>query len=235
MSKKEDWQRKTTDPKQGKVSTDPIIVESVMREEDIVKITKNLASDKAGPSGTKDKMDLVQHNPFDALLSKEADVDPHKQARRESDMMLEREVNNDLAGQSCNNEDDTSTQDSEFVDATQQINRSDDNNSMENEESDDANEVNDKNTTKIAAADVEKPNRKFLNQSWANMQQNEEVEIRLLKQLEIDHPQPNEVPTCSDGFQFVTGSKRKNSKKEKTTVRSSYSTRATAVNPKPFR
>lgn len=201
MSKKEDWQRKTTDPKQGKVSTDPIIVESVMREEDIVKITKNLASDKAGPSGTKDKMDLVQHNPFDALLSKEADVDPHKKARREADMMLEREVNNDLAGQSYNNEDDTSTQESEFVDATQQIN--------------DANEVNDKNTTKIVAVDVEKQNRKFLNQSWANMQQNEEAKMRLLMQLKIDHPQPNEVPTCSDGFQLVTSSKEKKFKEEK--------------------
>lgn len=99
------------------------------------------------------------------------------------------------------NDDNDSTQESEFVDATQ-VN-------VDGSASDD-----DGNNTQNSP-DQEQINKEFLSQSWANMAADEDAEKRLLEQLETEEDenekeaqQEQEVP-----FKLVTNRKKEKTKK----------------------
>jgi hypothetical protein len=75
------------------------------------------------------------------------------------------------------------------VDATQQILRNEDNDitnkdNMEEEEVEQVEQINMENPPE----GVECQNREFLRQSWANMQEDEAAEHRLLQHLETEFP-----------------------------------------------
>lgn len=77
--------------------------------------------------------------------------------------------------------------------------------------------------------EMEKRNTEFLNQSWANMAEDIDAEIKLLSDLE-KLPIQEDV---DDGFQVVK-SKAKMTKKKPAVV-GNYGTRKKTGNPKPFR
>jgi len=60
----------------------------------------------------------------------------------------------------------------------------------------------------MTQADIEIQNRNFLQQSWANIAEDEEAEQRFLKQLEVD-PHNLEMPSNVDDFQVVSKKKVK--------------------------
>jgi len=150
---------------------------------------------------------------------------------KEKDVQLEQEINEELAVMHKNNEtnaavnnegrglndDDSSSQDTEFVNAIQQVN-----NSFETDNSSNAS---------VEAEDVEvlrKQNCDFLQQSWANMAESAEAEQNLLHHLET------EIPDNQGEFTLVTRPKGKTSK-PKNPVTSSYATKTKTGVRKPFR
>ena len=62
---------------------------------------------------------------------------------------------------------------------------------------------------------------KFLNDSWANMMENEEAEQRLLKELEQEH---QVIPDPNQGFQQVV--RRKKKQRKMTSPNKAYGTRS---------
>jgi len=78
-------------------------------------------------------------------------------------------------------------------------------------------------------AELERKNKAFLDQSWANIAKNEEVEQRLLKDIESGDTLEN--PYNREEFQVVTRKKLK----KKAPIKSVYSTRSISGKPKRFR
>jgi len=78
---------------------------------------------------------------------------------------------------------------------------------------------------------LDSSNRKFLQQAWANMAEDEEAEQRLLAQLETN-PNELQIAVNADDFQIVS---RKKGKVKKSPVKSNYSIRGKASHPKPFK
>ncbi|KAK2396978.1 hypothetical protein QL285_058604 [Trifolium repens] len=111
-------------------------------------------------------------------------------------------------------DDNSNTPDSEFVDATQL------------QQLDDTNKVQEHDTS----LDMAHKNMQFLKESWANMAENEEDEIRLLEALQKE-PSPS-------GFKMVTSksSNKMKAKGNKTSGNgSSYGTRSKVSQAKPFK
>jgi len=186
-------------------------------------------TDKAGPSNVGAAAELVQNNSFQVLYSEQQD--DIITAMKDADKQLEAEINLQLqAGNLVDNEqtsrkenDDDSSQCSEFVEASNQV---------INENFVDRNEVNSdtiENTPEaINLQELERQNKAFLEKSWANIADNEAAENRLINDLESSS-QDN-----MDGFQVITKSKHRNIKKN-TSVKSSYATRGKTAHVKPFR
>ena len=204
--------------KQGTLATDPIVVEDAAAA--LLKVHNNNSVDsqlveRATDANKSLVADVpVQNNRFDILVQKEV------AASIQRDADLEAEINNELGkhGAEVNDDDETSSQGTEFVENTQGTpvhepilqlvaNFSGGNLADQNLEA------------------IEKSNREFLEKSWANIAENEEVEQRLLKHLEED-PQ--------DGFQVVRRSRGKSIKKN-TSIKSGYLTRNKTGNPLPFK
>lgn len=78
--------------------------------------------------------------------------------------------------------------------------------------------------------ELERKNKAFLDQSWANITKNKEAEARLLKEIEADD---FEQSGNSADFQVVDRSKKKLIKKS--LIKSGYVTRFKSGNFKPFR
>ena len=209
---------------QGKNVTDPIIVDNLRNEE-----KRNHQSNSPVIAGTS-KGGLNQNNRFEVLQNKEMEtLQAMENERNEQDARLDQEVNNELALQQAvpnlttehaenDDADEFSSHDSEFVDATQI------NSPVAAADGSD----NELNREDINALD--RQNKQFVDQSWANMAEEEEAEQRLLRHIEDEQ----EMPTNADDFQLVTKKKGK-SHKQSSTVRLNYQTRAKASHPKPFR
>jgi len=206
------WHRKPTVSKQGNDVTDPIIVGN---SKDIVGNVENtnsgiiLANNNAGTSGAKKNFEIPQSNTFDALKCHESNHDPIIQAMKDADTQLEREVNLQLENQAECCETEASSQGTEFVDATQLILQSDDNDSLNQDINfDDANDQIEPTRKAATVEEIEKHNREFLKQSWANITDDVEAEQRFLQHLETDLPHKEVAPSGSDGFHFSCEIKR---------------------------
>ena len=229
-AKKKEIYRKKELVKQGKHAQDPIIVDEG-RNAEKHRTSENLHNNmhKAGSSGIKKTAETQHQNQFEAL-SKEGEVQEHiKDAMRAHDEELEREINEEL-----NSNEETNSL-SEFVNATQ---LDDGNNEIEDEQQVDSDpheagvDLLVKVDEETRRAEIEKRNMEFLNQSWANMAEDEEAEQNLLKSLE--ETSPEKQVNDDDGFQVVK-SKGRVAKKKNIAVRSNYSTRGNTGNPKPFK
>lgn len=181
------------------------------KENDLIVVDDKVDDTRVGNNGNKDKNielveklasgsksdDLVQNNRFDALLRTE-----NVTIRTEMiayDNQLEDETNEEL--EQKRNEDQSSLQadsensnDSEFVDATQHHEDSNVSSSQEQDKED----VQDVGLTLV---DLEKENRLFLEQSWANIADGADAEQRLLQDLE-KHDELNQG-TSTDDFKVV--------------------------------
>jgi hypothetical protein len=131
-------------------------------------------------------------------LSKEANEDDIRDAMRSADMELEQQLNNELDEvQKGADENDDSSQGSEFVDATQQMTRNEASDaSMDHEVSEEEDC-----SVDISEEDIERHNRDFLKNSWANMAEDVETENTLLKHLEEEGTANNGIP--DEGFKVV--------------------------------
>jgi hypothetical protein len=156
-----------------------------------------------------------------------------KNMMKETDMQLEQEINDEIAVMHRNNEsneadnnevrgltdEDSSTQDTDFVDATKQVNNSlemDNNSFVSAEVEDQSDEA------------IRKLNNDFLQQSWANIEANDEADQRLIQHLE------SEIPDNQGDFTLVTRPRGK-AFKLKNPVNSNYATRNKTGARKPFR
>lgn len=157
--------------------------------------------------------------------------DDVRETMRNADIQLEAEINQvmqqnqmNVNGNSDKSEDeDNSSQCSEFVEAS---------NMDISEDPADRNEVISKpNPTPIPKniQELERTNKAFLDQSWANIAENEDAEQRLINALEKE----DTVPTDNDGFQVVKTRNKQNMKNN--VVKNSYATRGKSVHTKPFR
>lgn len=156
--------------KHGKDVTDPIDVDLPKADAGNLKnlFDKNLAVENEGTSGDKDNNQLMHKKSFDALTNDDAGQDKFCAAMREEDLVLEKEINTELV-EGNTNDDDTDSQNSEFVDATQQILKTVDSEAC-SDQNQGRTEVNsDHGSAEADDATVEKDNTKFLQQSWANM------------------------------------------------------------------
>jgi len=145
---------------------------------------RDLQTDKAGTSKEVDNLIPEQSNRFDSLVLVDKEHnDDNRDTMRNADIQLEAKINqvmqdnqlnaNDKYGR--NDDEDHSSSCSEFVEAS----------NMENFEVQvDMNEV--KSDTPVPAnlQQLERKNKAFLDQSWANIADNDEAEHRLLKDLE---------------------------------------------------
>jgi hypothetical protein len=108
----------------------------------------------------------------------------------------------------------TSSRDSEFVDATQ----------MDDEEV----------TSQADFTVCNQKNKEFLKQSWANITENEEDELRLLEDLEEPHHGKDHSQTAP--FTIVNKKARyKGAKLQSSTSKNNYGTRSKVGTPKPFK
>lgn len=204
--------------KQGTLLNDPIVVE----EEVIMGLDKNVNA--SGPSKQIEKKKNTAHvtvevessNKFQALVQKSLVDDLQKDAE------LEAEVNEALANQDDHiavEDDESDRSSSEFVENTQaQSSQGPVIVPIDNA-------LPSSSTETDRFLEIERNNKEFLENSWANIAFDKEEDQRLLKQLEND---PHE------GFQEVRRSKGKVIKKQ-SLVKSNYITRNKSGNPKPFR
>jgi hypothetical protein len=144
---------------------------------------------------------------------------------REEDMELEMEVNNELQNSGkevdySTNEENENSQDSEFVEATQNFTDFLDSQSTADNAED----------SELDLEELERRNKAFLDQSWANIMENNEAEQILLKDMEADDTL--EQPVNIDEFQVVANRKLK---KKPASSKSVYNTRGKTGVSKPFR
>lgn len=200
--------------KQGSKSNEPIEVDDEITQDEAAQNSTPLQA--ANNTTTKDA-GITQENRFQAL-NLETETDPVTMAMRKEDRQLELEIEN-KKGQmkNINIEEEESSQESEFVEATQ--NSVDDLHSTDNEQEGGHHDL----------AELEKRNKALLDQSWANIAADEEAEKRLLKDIESGDALEN--PHNKHEFQVVT---KKNLKK-KAPPKSVYGTRSNTGKSKPFK
>lgn len=204
--------------KQGNQINEPTVVE------DMVGTSKKKASNQPamidGDAENQNKIFsteiMAQGNRFEALAQKEFE------ASKEQDVELEDEINAELQERINEDvEDNSSSHESEFVENTQDapvLERID----IEDQGVDRTEVLN---LEKERLVELEKKNKEFLQEAWANIAEEETAEQSLLKMLE-EEPQ--------DGFQVVRRNKGKLVKKN-VHIKSTYATRNKSGNPKPFR
>jgi hypothetical protein len=190
-----------------------------------------------GTDTDKEKEKSAQGNRFDALLcNDENQEENYRQEMRNKDIQLENEITAELEASHDNNSDDEelNSQGSEFVDATQH-------NEDVTEEDDDIHEDPDQNAAfdnvnlmvdQEKRQELDKMNRVFLNQSWANVVDDE---VEIIKDIEARDTGHMVEPANKEDFQLVQRSKKKGTQKKNPSVLNNYTTRAKSSNPKPFR
>jgi len=217
LNKKENVSKKYVAKEQGKNVEKPIIVEETrnLNKSNVICDAPQLGE----ASGVMAQEVLVHNNKFVVLVEKDNDqIQMLKAAMKEKD--IENELNDELSNINNNggkqatqvrtqSDDESSAQNTEFFDETQQGVNTDDESTNTNIEQEDDSEI---------RRNSELQNRVFLQQSWANIAENEEAEQRLLQHLESEHPKDH------NAFTLVTKSKSKASKL-KTTVKINYATR----------
>lgn len=125
-------------------------------------------------------------------------------------------------------EEDSSSPKYEFVDATQNHGETN---------SDEGIELTNAGISQITQETVQN-DMEFLNQSWANIMENEKAEERLLAELEKEHPKDVQLqPIINDGFQLAQSKSQKKAPKNKERLNKElYQTRSRKVDhPKPFK
>jgi len=222
---------------QGNKQDNPIIVEETKEAGPSKHQKSPQIPNKVVTSERQGKEQSAQGNKFDALMRNDGDQEENiRNTMKNTDLQLEQEVNAELEASHSKNietdEEDTNSHTSEFVDATQQ----NDDANMDEETSEehtadvnDANLIIDHEKRKV----LDKQNRDFLDKSWANIIENEAAEDRLLKDIEVEDSSQIEQPANIDDFQVVLKNKKKGTLRNP--VLRSYSTRAKASNPRPFK
>lgn len=203
--------------KQGTMEKDPIVIEEAEETSKRKQSGTHCVNNVIHEDGTQGKSPhITQNNRFDVLVQKELVI------YKEHDKVLEEEINIAIENEGTPVEPEkTSSQDDEFVDNTQMfpiLERIETELPM-------VSQMNAEQLEKERLLELEKKNKEFLANSWANIIDDEDAEQRLLNHLEED-PQHD--------FQVVCRSKDKATKK-KTHVKTSYQTRKKAGNSKPLR
>jgi len=160
----------------------------------------------------------------------------HAEILKEQDKQLEKEINAEMSIADANinedgNGDESSSTGSEFVDATQIHEETVSSDETTNKDKTPAASIDGQGST-ASSQNTNQKNKQFLKEAWANMAESEEVEVRLIVDLEknTDINQQKD-----DGFQLQLSKSQKKAHKKKQSSRDSYATRSKGANPKPFR
>jgi len=156
--------------KQGSMETNPIVVDEAVAD----KPEGNLEKSPTLGERTEvvNNVDVVkQQNKFSALLN--VDNDSIRKEMRVEDLQLEVELNKELVVQGIADEDqsDSNSHESEFVDSTQQFVTSSSKQIIEEGNA-------------IDLAILDRENKQFLDQSWANIAEDEDAERRMLQDMD---------------------------------------------------
>jgi hypothetical protein len=187
----------------------PIIVEEAALKK-VEVINKNMDKQKSpvaeeGTSGVKNMEILLQKNQIQILQINEDPISP-RAIMRSQDQNLENEINDELEQRVVNeSEQDSSSQGSEFVDATQfQI--------LNNDVSDQEDVE-----TKLPTPERVQNDMDFLKQSWANIVDDAAAEDRRLEELEQqqDAGEEEQQQIFAEDFQLVTTRSQKKTAKKK--------------------
>lgn len=208
--------------KQGKSVANPIIVDNISNADknvSVLKTTKIVGNDGAGTSGEKASEEIQQKNKFEVLVNN----------MRLQDLELENDINKEFQSG-----EGTNSQDTEFVEDTLIAEEG-----IEDLQVDDGEEVISRSQLDVSIVnhlddegrrlEMEKRNKEFLNQSWANMAEDVDAETRLLKDLEKSPIENND----DDSFQVVKP-KSKFKNKKASFVRN-YGTRNKTGKKQPFK
>lgn len=197
---------------QGKNVENPIIVEeAALKEVEVINKNKDKQKDLAaeeGTSGVKNMGILLQKNQFQILQVNEDPISP-RAVMRSQDQNLEKEINDELEERVVNESvQDSSSQGSEFVDATQFQILNNDVNDQEDVE------------TKLPTPERVQNDMEFLKQSWANIVDDTAAEDRLSEELEQRQAAVEEEQQhiFAEDFQLVTTRSQKKKQPKRTRI-----------------
>ena len=195
-------------PKQGNNVDDPIVVEDVNKDKGKA-VVIDRSPGVAGTNKNNKEKEVLQANGFEVLNANGDDQQQLVREMKEAYMILEDELNNELDKSHSSktmvqedSEKDDDTQDTDFVDATQfEIHADDRNLEVENNL-----QPQDTTSGHSNLLEIEKQNKAFLDQSWANIAKSEATEQRMIDEMDAaDLPETHNNKV----FQVVQRSKTK--------------------------